>query len=66
MTASGSWKVLVDGSAPGPIWCFGPDEDVRIHPGGIVKFSSKGKLQLKFGRVEVRPAPTWRQPLAVE
>ncbi|MFT5050096.1 MAG: hypothetical protein ACI8QZ_001490 [Chlamydiales bacterium] len=66
VTTSGSWKVLVDAMAPGPVWCFGPEQDVRIHPGGIVKFGAQGGVQLKFGKVEVVPAPSWRKALDLE
>lgn len=66
VTAAGSWKILLDSTAQAPIWCFGPTQDVQISPGGVVTFSGEGDIRLKFGDVDVRQAPAWRQAPALE
>lgn len=61
---SGQRKVLLDSTAPGPIWCFGTETDYLMHPGAVAVFETTGNLRMKFGTIEVMPAPPGRPDFA--
>jgi hypothetical protein len=61
---SGRRKVFLDSTAPGPIWCFGAGTDYLLHPGAVAVFETNGNLRMKFGTIEVMPAPAGRPEFA--
>ncbi len=48
----GRWKVLVDPSIPGKVWCFGRTKDWSLTPGCVVVFEADGSLRTSYGFLE--------------